>query len=113
MSYIEVYIKDAENPIRYNITELPNTLFDTPTQFITIIKKIYEKDDPTVFSFTLYTKDYKINFAKTVHIYNDTSKNETIENTSDHVILNLYNTEFLKLTVQAYESNVIFNKLHS
>ena len=110
MGYIEVYIKDDQNPIRYNITELPTTLFDTPTQIITIIKKIREENDPTVFIFTLYTKDYKINLIKTAHIYNDPSKNETIVNESDRVILNLYTTEYLKLTVQAYEKNIILNK---
>ena len=89
---------------------MPPTLFHTPTQFITVIKRIYEENDPKVFIFTLYTKDYKINLIKTAHIYNDPSKNETIVNESDHVILNLYTTEYLKLTVQAYEKNIILNK---
>ena len=110
MGYIEVYIKDQENPIRYDITQLPTTIFETPTQFITIIKKIREQNDPTVFTFTLYTKDYKINFIKNAHIYNDPTKNESIVNESDRVILNLHTTEYLKLTVQEYENNIMLNK---
>ena len=97
-----MYIQNNPQSRIIQITNVPDTLFDEPIQFITIIKKIREQNDPTVFIFTLFTKDYKINFVKTAYIDNDTSKNETIENTSDHVYLNLYNTEFLKLTVQAY-----------
>ena len=110
MGYIEVYTKDEQNPRKYPISNVPDTLFDEPIQFITIIKKIREKNDPTVFLFTLYTKDYKINLTKTAYIYNDTSKNETIETKNDHVDLNLYNTEFLKLTVKEIEDDDILHK---
>ena len=43
-----------------------------------------------IYTFTLYTKDYKINLGKTTYIYNDTNRNETIEDKSDHMNLNIY-----------------------
>ena len=105
-----MYIQNNPQSRIIQITNVPDTLFDEPIQFITIIKKIREKNDPTVFLFTLYTKDYKINLTKTAYIYNDTSKNETIETKNDHVDLNLYNTEFLKLTVKEIEDDDILHK---
>ena len=101
MGYIEVYTQNEQNPRKYTISNVPSTLFDEPIQFITIIKIIRERGD--YYTFTLYTKDYKINLGKTTYIYNDPNKNETIEDKKDHMELNLYTTEFLKLTVQVME----------
>ena len=98
MGYIEVYTQNEQNPRKYTISNVPSTLFDEPIQLITIIKIIRERGD--YYTFTLYTKDYKINLGKTTYIYNDPNKNETIEDKKDHMELNLYTTEFLKLTVQ-------------
>ena len=101
MGYIEVYTQNEQNPRKYTISNVPSTLFDEPIQLITIIKIIRERGD--YYTFTLYTKDYKINLGKTTYIYNDPNKNETIEDKKDHMELNLYTTEFLKLTVQDLE----------
>jgi hypothetical protein len=99
MGYIEVYTQNEQNPRKYTISNVPSTLFDEPIQFITIIKIIRDTGD--YYTFTLYTKDYKINLGKTTYIYNDTNKNETIEDKSDHMKLNIYTNNFLKLTVIA------------
>ena len=105
MGYIEVYTQNEQNPRKYTISNVPSTLFDEPIQLITIIKIIREKNDPFAYTLTLYTKDYKINLGKTTYIYNDTNKNETIEDKKAHMNLNIYTTEFLKLTVQEMEND--------
>ena len=106
-----MYIQNNPQSRIIQITNVPDTLFDEPIQFITDIEIGYEPgDDIGIYIFTLYTNDYKINLTKTTYIYYESKKNESILNNGEYVSLNMHTKDFFKLTVQKREKNDIINK---
>ena len=78
------------------ITNVPATLFEEHIQFIKYFEIFYESDDTDLYTFTLYTKDYKINLIRSTLIKYDTTKDESIEDKRRFIEINMYTIDFLK-----------------
>ena len=110
MCYIKIHVQDVPELMIKEITNVPATLFEEHIQFIKYFEIFYESDDTDLYTFTLYTKDYKINLIKNTLIKYDTTKDESIEDKRRFIEINMYTIDFFKVTVQKSETTDIVNK---
>ena len=110
MCYIKIQLQNDPKLMIKEITNVPATLFEEHIQFIKYFEIFYESDDTDVYTFTLYTKDYKINLIRSTLIKYDTTKDESIEDKRRFIEINMYTIDFFKVTVQKNETNDIVNR---
>ena len=116
MSYINIYIKDSQKPIKKYIRNevYPFVLFNEHVKNIDGIS-MYNNDDELTDDYivTLYTKTFLINLDRVTSIFNILTESEDILLHTDHTYINLHTVDFYKGTVtlrQNVEDNLI-NKL--
>ena len=110
MCYIKIHLQNDPELMIKEITNVPATLFEEHIQFIKYFEIFYESDDTDLYTFTLYTKDYKINLIRSTLIKYDTTKDESIEDKRRFIEINMYTIDFFKVTVQKNETNDIVNR---
>ena len=114
MSYINIFIKGAQEPIKKYITSevYPFVIFHEHIKNIQVIS-MYKNDEPTSdYIVTLYTKKYLIHLDRVTRIDSVPAADEQIH-VNESTLLNLHTVDFYKGTVTLRQNveDYLINKI--